>query len=205
MRKPLALALVIVFCSSQLVFAAGKRATLIGTVDGGTGSSYIEVGDRQYTFGTESPIANKIFKACKQGDKCIVEVILDKEGEIDKVVSANKASAKKLLASQTSSEIFIIKASSQTPYDKDVVSRKATEITGTIEQGHDEAGGNFWVNGGKKKQYTLRYVFDLDDATQELLGKLADSKTKVTVKGILKKWKDGSSSFDEAQPITIFK
>jgi len=76
---------------SQVVFAAGKKVTLTGTVGGGTGSSYIEVGDKQYTFGTDSPIANKIFKACKDGDKCTVVAILDKAGELDKVISAKKA------------------------------------------------------------------------------------------------------------------
>jgi len=76
---------------SQSAFAAGKKTTLTGTVGGGTGSSYIEVGDKQYTFGTDSPIANKIFKACKDGDKCTVVVVLDKSGDIDKVVSAKKA------------------------------------------------------------------------------------------------------------------
>lgn len=80
------------FCmTTQLVFAAGKKVTLTGTVDGGTGSSYIEVGDKQYTFGTDSPIADKIFKACNAGEKCTVVVILDKDGELSKVISAKKA------------------------------------------------------------------------------------------------------------------
>jgi hypothetical protein len=71
--------------------------------------------------------------------------------------------------------------------------------------GNDAAGGNFWINGGKKKQYTLRYVWDLDDSTQKQLIKLAESRTKVTVKGTLRIWKDGSSDFDPAKPINIFK
>lgn len=69
--KRISIILAVCFCLiSQMSFAAGKKITLTGTVGGGTGSSYIEVGDKQYTFGTDSPIANKIFKACKDGDKC---------------------------------------------------------------------------------------------------------------------------------------
>jgi len=79
------------------------------------------------------------------------------------------------------------------------------EVTGTIEQGHDAAGGSFWVNGGKKKQYTIRYLFDLDEALQEELGKLSDSRILVKVKGTLKIWKDGSAAFDDAKPVYIHR
>ena len=76
---------------AQVSFAAGKKVTLTGTVGGGTGSSYIEVGDKEYSFGTDSLVANKIFKACKDGDKCTVVAIVAKDDGIEKVISAKKA------------------------------------------------------------------------------------------------------------------
>ncbi len=103
------------------------------------------------------------------------------------------------------SPLLIIKAVPQTTPDKGIKSRSPVEVTGKIGFGHDAAGGNFWINGGKKKQYTLGYVWDIDDATQAQLGTIADSGATVTVKGTLKVWKDGSAAFDNADPISIFK
>ena len=105
----------------------------------------------------------------------------------------------------TGSPLVIIKAVPQTTPDKGIKSKASIEVTGKIESGHDAAGGNFWVNGGKKKQYTLGYVGDIDDATQAQLGKIVASGATVTVKGTLKTWKDGSAAFDNADPISIFK
>jgi len=101
--------------------------------------------------------------------------------------------------------LLTIPGNSQASADKGIKKRIPVEVSGTIEQGHDPAGGNFWINGGKKKQYTIRYLFDLDEAMQTELGKLADSQTRVTIKGTLRIWKDGSASFDDAKPVTIFK
>ncbi len=106
------------------------------------------------------------------------------------------------------SPFLVIKAVPQTTPDKYIKyirSRSPVEVTGKIEFGHNVAGGNFQINGGKKKQYILVYVGFIDEATQAELGKLADSGTTVTVKGTLEVWKDGSADFDNAYPISIFK
>ena len=110
-----------------------------------------------------------------------------------------------IAAQQSQEPVLTIPGNPQTMADKGVKKRIPVEVSGTIEQGHDPAGGNFWLNGGKKKQYTIRYLFDLDDAMQTELGKLADSKAKVTVKGTLKIWKDGSAAFDDAKPVSIYR
>lgn len=110
------------------------------------------------------------------------------------------------IASQQSQEpVLTIPGNPHTMADKGVKKRIPVEVSGTIEQGHDTAGGNFWLNGGKKKQYTIRYLFDLDEVMQAELGKLADSNARVTVKGTLKIWKDGSAAFDDAKPVSIFR
>ena len=100
---------------------------------------------------------------------------------------------------------LVIKALPQTKPDKRVKSRSHVVVTGKIEFGHNVAGGNFQINGGRKKQYILVYVGFIDEATQAELGKLADSGTTVTVKGTLEVWRDGSAGFDNAYPISIFK
>lgn len=119
--------------------------------------------------------------------------------------SKPKEETKSAANSSVQSSILTLQAKQQTIPDKEDTKKQQTEVVGTIEQGHDEAGGNYWINGGDKKQFTLRYVWDLDEATQAQLNKLIDSKTKVTVKGTLKIFKDGSAQFDDAQPINIFK
>lgn len=113
--------------------------------------------------------------------------------------------ASPVVAQCATTPVLTIQASPQGAPDKTIKKRIPVEVVGTIEQGHDPAGGNFRVNGGKKKQYTIRYLFDLDDATQAEFGKLAESGAKVTVKGTLKIWKDGSAAFDETKPIVISK
>jgi hypothetical protein len=85
------------------------------------------------------------------------------------------------------------------------VSRRTASVTGQVVFGNNAAGGNYWINDGRGKQYTLGYVRDLDQATQEQLGRLADTGDKVTVKGTMKTWKDGTASFDNSQPISIYK
>jgi hypothetical protein len=100
---------------------------------------------------------------------------------------------------------LVIKAVPQTKPDKGVRSRSPVVVTGKIQFGHNVAGGNFQINGGRKRQYILVYVGFIDEATQAELGKLADSGTTVTVKGTLEVWKDGSAAFDNAYPISIFK
>lgn len=113
--------------------------------------------------------------------------------------------APEVSASGAATQLLLIKAVTQSTPDKGIRSRSPVEVTGKIESGHDAAGGNFWINGGKKRQYTIGYIWDFDDATQAELGKIADTGTIVTVKGTLKVWKDGSASLDNADPISIFK
>jgi hypothetical protein len=121
------------------------------------------------------------------------------------VTALTLSSVEAQAARQEQAPLLTIPGNPEVSVDKGVKKRVPVEVTGIIEQGHDPAGGNFWVNGGKKKQYTIRYLFDLDDATQAELGKLAESGAKVTVKGTLKVWKDGSAAFDESKPIVISK
>lgn len=121
------------------------------------------------------------------------------------VAVLTQAPAVVFAAQQEQAPLLTIPGNPQTLADKGIKKWMPIEVTGTIEQGHDPAGGNFWINGGKKKQYTIRYLFDLDEAMQTELGKLADSQTRVTIKGTLKIWKDGSAAFDDAKSVTIFK
>ena len=87
----------------------------------------------------------------------------------------------------------------------DAISKRASSVTGRVEFGNNAAGGNYWINDGRGKQYTLGYVRDLDQATQDQLSRLVDTGDKVTVKGTMKTWKDGTASFDNSQPISIYK
>lgn len=195
----------IIFLASLPAFAASQKMTLTGTINSGTMLSSIIVEDKEYTFPSDSKVADTIFKACKIDDKCTVEAIIDNDNNIEKVISAKKVSVQSSSSSSSRSIILTINPTIQSTPDKDIKERRPVEVSGTIEFGNNAAGGNYWINGGKKKQYVLQYVWDLDDATQETLGKLSDSKTKVTVKGILKIWKDENASFDNTQPINIFK
>jgi hypothetical protein len=70
--------------------------------------------------------------------------------------------------------------------------------------GHDAAGGKFWINGGKGKQYTIAYVGIVADDIQRNIWLLIDDKTNVTVKGVLRYWKDGSAGFDNSKDVYIF-
>lgn len=77
------------------------------------------------------------------------------------------------------------------------------QLVGTIAFGHDQAGGRYdFVSGNKT--YTIRYIWNLSDENQEQLAKLDGSKAKVTIKGVLRTWKDGSVEFNDAAPVTIF-
>lgn len=101
--------------------------------------------------------------------------------------------------------ILRIPANPSSESSKNIKSRKPVEVTGKIAFGHDAAGGYYWIDGGKNKQYTLGYVFSIDDAIQGQLAKLEEKGVVVTAKGVLKTWKDGSAAFDDSQPIAIFK
>lgn len=90
MKRIIIFSVIFVFLASLSAFAAGKKMTLTGTLNVGTGSSSIIVGDNEYTFGTDSPVGNTIFKACQADDKCTVVAIVDKDGGIEKVLSAKK-------------------------------------------------------------------------------------------------------------------
>lgn len=137
---------------------------------------------------------------------CMLDAYLARIGQLDRI-SAGAAPANN--PSSGATPFLVIKAVPEKTPDKierdNIQARHAVEVSGTIEFGHDAAGGNYFVDSGKKKQYTLGYVWDIDDVTQDQLAKLADSNAKVTVRGTITIWKDGSASFDNAQPISIFK
>ena len=192
---------------THLALAAGKQITINGVLNVGTGAASIVDGDNEYPFDMKSKEANKIFKACKADEKCTVTAIVDKDNWIRTVLSVKKSQASTIQSSTQSSRIpyILITATKKGGYDKNIKQKKSAEVTGTIVRGHDAAGGNFCLNAGKKKQYTIRYVWELDDATQAQLDALSESKTKVTVKGTLDTWIDGSVSFDGAEPINIYK
>jgi lysyl-tRNA synthetase class II len=82
---------------------------------------------------------------------------------------------------------------------------KSVTVSGKVEYGSNAAGGTYWINNGKGKQFTLGYVRDLDQDTQNQLSRLSESGDKVTVKGTLKSWQDGTASFDNSQAISIYK
>lgn len=88
--------------------------------------------------------------------------------------------------------------------NRDAVTKVKT-VTGRVEYGSNAAGSNYWINDGKGKQYTLGFVNDLDQDTKAQLSRLAESGDKVSVKGTVRTWKDGTASFDNSQPISIYK
>ena len=192
---------------THIALAAGKQITINGVINVGTGAASIVDGDNEYPFDMNSKEANKIFKVCKANDKCTVTAIVDKDNWIRTVLSVKKSKASTTQSLPQNSRIpyITITASKKGGYDKNIKQKKSAEVIGTIVRGHDAAGGNFWLNVGKKKQYTIRYVWELDDATQAQLDGLSESKTKVTVKGTIDTWIDGSVSFDGAEPINIYK
>jgi lysyl-tRNA synthetase class II len=107
-------------------------------------------------------------------------------------------------ASSGSGALFTIKEAARTNRpEKNVTSRQSIEVLGRIEQDNNAAGGSYSVNGGKGRQYTLGFVRDLDEDTQNKLNRLVKSGVSVTVKGVLKTWADGSTSFDTDQPVTV--
>jgi uncharacterized protein len=137
---------------------------------------------------------------------CMLDAYLARIGQLEKIPGGAATASN---STTRAAPILVIQAVPENPPNalerNNAPARQAVEVTGTIEFGHDAAGGNYFVDGGKKKQYTLGYVRVMDDATQEQLSKLADSHVKVTVRGTLAIWKDGSAAFDNSQPINIFK
>jgi uncharacterized protein len=137
---------------------------------------------------------------------CMLDAYLARIGELERI-SGGAATASNPTSGAT--PFLVIKAVPEKTPNKierdNVQERRAVEVSGTIKFGHDAAGGSYFVDSGTKKQYTLGYVWDIDDVTQEQLSKLADSNEKVTVRGTIEIWKDGSTSFDNAQPISIFR
>ncbi len=137
---------------------------------------------------------------------CMLDAYLARIGQLERT-SGVAATASDALRGAT--PFLLIKAVPEKTPNKierdNVQERHAVEVSGTIKFGHDAAGGNYFVDCGNKKQYTLGYVWDIDDATQKQLSKLADSNAKVTVMGTIEIWKDGSATFDNSQPISIFK
>lgn len=119
------------------------------------------------------------------------------------VASLDGAASNADNANNSGALITIKEATRATQPEKNVTSRQVVEVVGKIEQENNAAGGNYWVNGGKGKLYVLGYVRDLDEDTQNQLNRLVKSGVSVTVKGTLKSWKDGSTSFDNDQPVSV--
>ncbi|MBU0700686.1 hypothetical protein KKE26_05255 [bacterium] len=88
--------------------------------------------------------------------------------------------------------------------EKDVIKRTPVELTGTIEFGHDVAGGKYDLVSGKEC-YTIRYIWNLTDTAQDIISRLDEAKTRVIVKGTLKIWNDGGSMFDNSAPVFIYQ
>ena len=182
---------------AQVADAAERQMTLTGTISVGTAvSNLVTSDDKSYDFESESKAGDKIFKVCQVDDTCTIIGMVEDDQFIRSVSSVKKVP-----------RAILIIPPAKTPKqvtDIDIKKRQPVEVTGVINQGHDAAGGNFWINGGKAKQYTLGYVWDLDESAQAVLNSLAASQTKVLVKGTLMTWKDGSASFDDGQPVNIF-
>jgi uncharacterized protein len=139
--------------------------------------------------------------SCKDVD-CLKQAYTLRLSALDEpIASTQKPSSGK---PAPSSQTIVIPAVDQTNPDEGIIKRNNVEISGKIVFGHDAAGGNFWINGGKGKQYTMAYVGTVEDDIQTKIWLLIDNETRVTVKGVLRYWKDGSAGFDNSKDIYIF-
>ncbi|MDX9859274.1 MAG: hypothetical protein RBS99_00010 [Rhodospirillales bacterium] len=85
-------------------------------------------------------------------------------------------------------------------------SREAlASVAGSIEFGHDGAGGKYVFVDSHGGMLTLGYSWDLSDKEQEVFGSLEDERTLVQVSGLLKIFDDGAASFSRAAPINIYQ
>ena len=181
---------------SQSVDATDNKITITGIISGGTGiSNIVTFAGEAYDFETNSSMGDKIFAICDEQEACSITGVVENDQFVS--VSSVKRVERPILTIPPSTDSSI-------STDKNIKKKQSIEIIGTIRSGHDAAGGNFWVDGGKKKQYTICYVFGLDEESQAVLMDLADSHVKVKVIGSLRIWKDGSADFDSKKPINIY-
>jgi uncharacterized lipoprotein YehR (DUF1307 family) len=186
--------LVLVF-SVQAVGAAEKQMKIKGTIDAGTMMSNVVTDDgKSYSFVSDSKVGNKIFNACKVGDMCSITALIEDDEVIQSVSAVKKLP-----------NVYLTIPATEKKEDKNIKERKKVELKGIIQLKHNPAGRYYGLTVGKEKDYTLAYVWDVDNNLSDKLNDLIDSKQKVTVKGTLRIWTDGSASFDNAAPIEIYK
>lgn len=82
--------------------------------------------------------------------------------------------------------------------------RTLAEGEGKIKFEHDAAGGSYGLVIGEN-HYTIRYLWELSNSEQTILSELDNADTIVVVKGTLKIYGDGSSSFDNKAPVSIYR
>lgn len=193
MRK--LIAILVLLLISQIVNAAEKQMTVTGKVDAGTMMSNIVTSEgKSYAFVSDSKVGNKIFKVCKVDDLCMVTGLVENDEIIQSVISVKKMT-----------KAYLTIPATEKRDDKNIKERKGIELNGVIHLKHNPAGRYYGLVSGKK-EYTLVYVWAINDNDLgDKLEMLADGKAKVTVKGTLRIWNDGSASFDNSAPIEIYK
>ena len=130
---------------------------------------------------------------------CLKRVYTERVAYLNNAVNGSNQAA-----GNAGAPIVSIKAIPEMTADKGIKSRRPFEMVGKIAFGHDAAGGKYVVSNGKQ-EYSLGYVWQIDEAVQDQLEKIAESGTAVTVKGTLKVRKDDSADFDNADSIRIYK
>lgn len=80
---------------------------------------------------------------------------------------------------------------------------KYVELAGKIGFFHDAAGGSYGLMVGGR-EYLIRYVGFISDEQQAVFQKMMDDGRKVTVKGLLRTYKDGGATFDDASRIVVY-
>lgn len=97
--------------------------------------------------------------------------------------------------SQQNPLISLMPSGETVQYSGDV-KQKAVELTGSVEEFRDSVGGGYRLFTGDKR-YTIRYVDAISEEQGEVLSKLANSHQKVTVKGVINIYKDGSAEYSD--------
>lgn len=83
------------------------------------------------------------------------------------------------------------------------VKQKSVELVGSIEEFRDSVGGGYRLSAGGK-QYTLRYTEAMTGDQVEVFSKLASSHQKVTAKGMVNIYKDGSAEYSDQTPVYVY-
>ena len=190
--------------ASSLLDVNNRTITVRGNISSGNLDSSIDSPDgKGIIFLTDSEEGNKIFSICSGGKICEVTGIVDKDDFLISLLKVKNISTQKGFSSEAGIKPFlVIPPVEQTVVDKSNKKKHTIKVTGIIEFGHDGAGGYFWINGGKKKQFVIAYLWNVEDAIQTELNELIESKSRVTVEGVL----IGSSEyFDNSESIAVYK